>query len=142
MKLASYVANGNDAFGVVTGDGVVTMNGRLGSRCASLRDALTADGLAAIRAAAKDARPDHKLTDVEFLPAIPNPEKILCAGINYRSHAAETGRDLPKQPSMFIRFANTLVGHEGQLIRPLVSHQFDFEGELAVVIGRSGRHIP
>src|SRR6185503_15992901 len=110
MKLASYVANGKDAFGVVTGDGVVTMNGRLGSRYASLRDALTADGLAAIRAAAKDARADHKLADVRFLPAIPNPEKILCAGINYRSHAAETGRELPKQPSMFIRLANTLIG--------------------------------
>ena len=142
MKLASYVANGKDAFGVVTGDGVVTMNGRLDSRYASLRDALTGDGLAAIRAAAKDARPDHKLTDVRFLPAIPNPEKILCAGINYRSHAAETGRDLPKQPSMFIRLANTLTGHDGELIRPSVSQHFDFEGEFALVIGRAGRHIP
>jgi 2-keto-4-pentenoate hydratase/2-oxohepta-3-ene-1,7-dioic acid hydratase in catechol pathway len=142
MKLASYVANGKDAFGVVTGDGVVTMNGRLGSRYASLRDALTADGLAAIRAAAKDARADHKLADVRFLPAIPNPEKILCAGINYRSHAAETGRELPKQPSMFIRLANTLTGHDGELIRPSVSQHFDFEGEFALVIGRAGRHIP
>ncbi len=142
MKLASYVADGKDAFGVVTDDGVVTMNGRLGSRYASLRDALTADGLAAIRAAAKDARPDHKITDVRFLPAIPNPEKILCAGINYRSHAAETGRELPKQPSMFIRLANTLTGHDGELIRPSVSQHFDFEGELALVIGRAGRHIP
>jgi 2-keto-4-pentenoate hydratase/2-oxohepta-3-ene-1,7-dioic acid hydratase in catechol pathway len=142
MKLASYVANGKDAFGVVTGDGVVTMNGRLGSRYASLRDALTADGLAAIRAAAKDARADHKLVDVRFLPAIPNPEKILCAGINYRSHAAETGRELPKQPSMFIRLANTLTGHDGELIRPSVSQHFDFEGEFALVIGRAGRHIP
>jgi 2-keto-4-pentenoate hydratase/2-oxohepta-3-ene-1,7-dioic acid hydratase in catechol pathway len=142
MKLASYVANGKDAFGVVTGDGVVTMNGRLDGRYGSLRDALTADGLAAIRAAAKDARPDHKLADVRFLPAIPNPEKILCAGINYRSHAAETGRELPKQPSMFIRLANTLTGHDGELIRPSVSQHFDFEGEFALVIGRAGRHIP
>jgi len=141
MKLASYVANGKHAFGVVTGDGVVTMNGRLDSRYASLRDALTGDGLAAIRAAAKDARPDHKLADVRFLPAIPNPEKILCAGINYRSHAAETGRELPKQPSMFIRLANTLTGHDGEMIRPSVSQSFDFEGELAVVIARGGRHI-
>src|SRR5216683_1475459 len=120
MKLASYVANGKRAFGVVTGDGVVTMNGRLGTQYASLRDAVTAEGL----------------------PAIPNPEKILCAGINYRSHAAETGRELPKQPSMFIRLANTLTGHDGELIRPLVSQSFDFEGELAVVIACGGRHIP
>src|SRR2546425_3202289 len=142
MKLASYVANGKRAFGVVTGDGVVTMNGRLGTQYASLRDAVTAEGLAAIRAAVKDARPDHQLADVRFLPAIPNPEKILCAGINYRSHAAETGRELPKQPSMFIRLANTLTGHDGEMVRPAVSQSFDFEGELAVVIARGGRHIP
>ena len=142
MKLASYVANGKDAFGVVTGDGVVTMNGRLDGRYGSLRDALTADGLAAIRAAAKDARPDHKLADVRFLPAIPNPEKILCAGINYRSHAAETGRELPKVPSLFVRLTDTLIGHGAPMIRPRASMDFDFEGELAIVIGRGGRHIP
>jgi 2-keto-4-pentenoate hydratase/2-oxohepta-3-ene-1,7-dioic acid hydratase in catechol pathway len=142
MKLASYVANGKDVFGVVTGDGVVTMNERLGGRYRSLREALAADALAAIRAAAKGTRPDHKLADVRFLPAIPDPEKILCAGINYRSHAAETGRELPKQPSMFIRLANTLTGHDGEMIRPSVSQHFDFEGEFALVIGRAGRHIP
>jgi 2-keto-4-pentenoate hydratase/2-oxohepta-3-ene-1,7-dioic acid hydratase in catechol pathway len=142
MKLASYVANGKDVFGVVAGDGVVTMNERLGGRYRSLREALAGDALAAIRAAAKDVRADHKLADVRFLPAIPNPEKILCAGINYRSHAAETGRELPKQPSMFIRLANTLTGHDGEMIRPSVSQHFDFEGEFALVIGRAGRHIP
>src|SRR4029453_9686443 len=68
-------------------------------------------------------------SDVELLPAIPDPEKILCAGINYRSHAAETGRELPKQPSMFLRLANTLTGHEGELVRPSVSRNFDFAGE-------------
>jgi 2-keto-4-pentenoate hydratase/2-oxohepta-3-ene-1,7-dioic acid hydratase in catechol pathway len=140
MKLASYVADGKECFGVVTGDGLIAMNGRLG--CASLREALAAGDLVKIRDAAKDARPDHKLADIRFLPVIPNPEKILCAGINYRSHAAETGRELPKQPSMFIRLANTLSGHGGEMIRPSVSQQFDFEGELAVVIGRPGRHIP
>ena len=134
MKLASYIADGKEAFGVVTGDGVVTMNERLGGRYASLRGALAADALTAMKNATQGAKPDHRLADVKFLPPIPNPEKILCAGINYRSHAAETGRDLPKQPSMFIRLANTLTGHDGELIRPLVSQSFDFEGELAVVI--------
>jgi 2-keto-4-pentenoate hydratase/2-oxohepta-3-ene-1,7-dioic acid hydratase in catechol pathway len=142
MKLASYIADGKDAFGAVVGEGVITLNGRLGGRYASLRHALAENALAEMQKAATAAKPDHRLTDVKFLPPIPNPEKILCAGINYRSHAAETGRDLPKQPSMFIRLANTLTGHEGELIRPLVSQSFDFEGELAVVIGRSGRHIP
>src|SRR5438876_8380350 len=91
--------------------------------------------------AAEAAKPDHRLGDIKWLPAIPNPEKILCAGINYRSHAAETGREVPKQPSMFVRLANTLVGHEGEMIRPSVSQNFDFEGELALIIGRGGRHI-
>jgi 2-keto-4-pentenoate hydratase/2-oxohepta-3-ene-1,7-dioic acid hydratase in catechol pathway len=142
MKLASYIANGREAFGAVVGDAILTMNERLGGRYASLRHALAAGALEEMRDLAASERPDLRLAEVKFLPPIPNPEKILCAGINYRSHAAETGRDLPKQPSMFIRLANTLVGHEGELIRPLVSHSFDFEGELAVVIGRCGRHIP
>ena len=141
MKLASFVAEGKDCFGAVVDDGVITLSGKLGF--ATLRDALAArDGLAAIGQAVAGARPDRKLSDVRLLPVIPNPDKILCAGINYRSHAAETGRELPKQPSMFIRLANTLTGHDGEMIRPSVSQQFDFEGELAVVIGRGGRHIP
>jgi len=142
MKLASYIADGKECFGVVTGDGVISMNGRLGGHYHSLRSALGWDALAEIRKAAEGATPDHKLADIKWLPVIPNPEKVLCAGINYRSHAAETGRELPKQPSMFIRLTNTLVGHEGEMIRPSVSQQFDFEGELALVIGKGGRHIP
>jgi 2-keto-4-pentenoate hydratase/2-oxohepta-3-ene-1,7-dioic acid hydratase in catechol pathway len=142
MKLASYVADGKACFGVVAGDGVITMNQRLGGRYAGLREAIAGGALAEIRKAAEGAKPDHALAGIRWLPAIPNPERILCAGINYRSHAAETGRELPKQPSMFIRLTDTLVGHEGEMIRPSVSQHFDFEGELALVIGRGGRHIP
>ena len=139
MKLASYLVDGRPGFGVVTGDGVVTLSGR--TKYATLREALTAGALDEIRRVAQGQRPDHKLSDLRFLPAIPDPEKILCAGINYRSHAAETGRDIPKSPSMFVRFVDTLVGHDGEMIRPSVSECFDFEGELAIVIGRGGRHI-
>jgi 2-keto-4-pentenoate hydratase/2-oxohepta-3-ene-1,7-dioic acid hydratase in catechol pathway len=117
------------------------MNERLGGRAADLKQALALGLLPQIADAAAAAKPDHKLADITFLPAIPNPELIACAGINYRSHASETGRDIPKQPSIFIRRANTLVGHGGEMIRPTVSTHFDFEGELAVVIGRGGRHI-
>jgi 2-keto-4-pentenoate hydratase/2-oxohepta-3-ene-1,7-dioic acid hydratase in catechol pathway len=139
MKLLSFVADGKEWFGAVSGDGIVTLNDRVGHP--SLRAALAAGAMDAMRKAARDAKPDRKLTDVKFLPVIPHPEKILCAGINYRSHAAETGRELPKQPSMFIRFTDTLIGHDGEMIRPTVSDNFDFEGELAVVIGKAGRHI-
>src|SRR6201987_6271493 len=127
MKLASYMADGKACFGVVTDDGVVTLNQRLGY--ASLRDALTAGGLAEISKAADAAKPDHKWADIKWLPAIPNPEKILWAGIHYRSHAAETGRELPKQPSMFIRLPNTLTRPAGEVVRPPGAPRFDFEGE-------------
>jgi 2-keto-4-pentenoate hydratase/2-oxohepta-3-ene-1,7-dioic acid hydratase in catechol pathway len=139
MKLLSFIADGKELFGAVSGDGVVTLNDKIGKP--SLRAALEAGALEAMRQAAKEAKPDRKLSEIKFLPVIPNPQKILCAGINYRSHAAETGRELPKQPSLFVRFADTLVGHGGELVRPSVSDHFDFEGELAVVIGKAGRHI-
>jgi 2-keto-4-pentenoate hydratase/2-oxohepta-3-ene-1,7-dioic acid hydratase in catechol pathway len=72
---------------------------------------------------------------------IPNPAKILCVGINYKSHAEETGRDTMANPQMFLRLTNTLVGHDGEMIRPRVSTHFDFEGELTAIIGKGGRHI-
>jgi len=142
MKLASFAAGGQAAFGVVTDGGVVVLNGRLNSGAATLREALAAGALGEIRDVAKNSKPDHALSAIRFLPVIPDPQKILCAGINYRSHAAEVGRELPKQPSMFIRFADTLVGHDGEMIRPKLSDNFDFEGEFTVVIGKGGRHIP
>ncbi len=139
MKLLSFAAQGHAYFGAVSGDGVITLNDRIGQP--DLRAALAAGALPALHAEVKGAKPDRALSDIRFLPVIPNPGKILCAGINYRSHAAETGRELPQQPSMFIRFTDTLVGHGGELIRPKVSDNFDFEGELAVVIGKTARHI-
>ena len=136
MRLASYVADGRECYGVVTGDGIVTAGH------GSLRDALAADRLEAIRKDASGKQPDHKLSGIRFLPVIPNPHKILCAGVNYRDHAAEVGRELPKQPSLFIRFTDTLVGHVGEMVRPKLSDNFDYEGELTMVIGKGGRHIP
>jgi len=139
MKLLSFTADGKEWFGALRDDGLVTLNDKIGQP--SLRAALAAGAIEAMRGVVQRSAPDRKLNDIKFLPVIPQPHKILCAGINYRSHAAEMSRELPKQPSMFIRFADTLVGHGGELIRPKVSDNFDFEGELALVIGKSGRHI-
>jgi 2-keto-4-pentenoate hydratase/2-oxohepta-3-ene-1,7-dioic acid hydratase in catechol pathway len=139
MKLLSFAADGKEWFGAARDDGVVTLNQKIGQP--NLRAALAADALEKMRELTQSATPDRKLSEITFLPVIPHPEKILCAGINYRSHAAEMSRELPKQPSMFIRFPDTLVGHGGKLIRPKVSDHFDFEGELALVIGKGGRHI-
>jgi 2-keto-4-pentenoate hydratase/2-oxohepta-3-ene-1,7-dioic acid hydratase in catechol pathway len=139
MKLLSFAADGKDWFGALREDGVVTLNDKV--RQPDLRAALTAGAMDQMLTIAQRAAPDRKVGDIRFLPVIPQPGKILCAGINYRSHAADMSRELPKQPSMFIRFADTLVGHDGELIRPKVSEHFDFEGELALVIGKGGRHI-
>jgi 2-keto-4-pentenoate hydratase/2-oxohepta-3-ene-1,7-dioic acid hydratase in catechol pathway len=139
MKLLSFAADGKEWFGALRDDGIVTLNDKVGQ--ANLRAALAAGALERMRKLSQDAAPDRKLSAISFLPVIPQPGKILCAGINYRSHAAEMARELPKQPSIFIRFADTLVGHGGELVRPTVSDHFDFEGELALVIGKGGRHI-
>jgi 2-keto-4-pentenoate hydratase/2-oxohepta-3-ene-1,7-dioic acid hydratase in catechol pathway len=137
MKLASYIVAGRAQFGVVSGDSVASITGH-----ESLRKALEAGGLNQIREEGNRRGPLVGLSDVMFLPVIPDPTKIICAGTNYRSHAAEAHREIPKQPSMFIRFADTLVGHDGALVRPTLSYQFDFKGELAIIMGRRGRHIP
>ncbi|MGA2942920.1 MAG: fumarylacetoacetate hydrolase family protein [Xanthobacteraceae bacterium] len=139
MKLLSFAADGKEWFGAVSGDGIVTLNDKIGQP--SLRAALAAGATGAMQQAAKNATPDRKFADIKFLPVIPNPNKILCAGVNYRAHAAEVGRELPKQPSMFVRFTDTLIGHDGEMIRPNVSDHFDFEGELTLIIGKGGRHI-
>jgi len=139
MKLLSFAADGKDWFGALRDDGVVTLNDKVVQP--NLRAALAAGAIDKMRDIAQRTAPDRMLSAIKFLPVIPQPGKILCAGINYRSHAAEMARELPKQPSMFIRFADTLVGHGGELIRPKVSDHFDFEGELALVIGKGGRHI-
>ena len=139
MKLLSFSADGRNYFGAVSGTGVVTLNDKV--NLPDLRTALASGATDAMRKAANESKPDHELDEIKFLPVIPHPSKILCAGVNYRAHAAEVGRDLPKQPSMFVRFNDTLVGHGGELVRPAVSDNFDFEGELALVVGRAGRHI-
>jgi 2-keto-4-pentenoate hydratase/2-oxohepta-3-ene-1,7-dioic acid hydratase in catechol pathway len=123
----------------MVGDAIVDMVSRTGH--ASLREALAAKALDGIRQAAAGAVPDHRLADVTLLPVIPDPQRIVCVGINYRSHAEETGRDISPAPSVFLRLADTLIGHGAALVRPNVSDKFDFEGELAVVVGRPGRHV-
>lgn len=141
MRLASYLADGAPCFGVVTESGVITMNELLRGEYATLKGALAAGALNEIRRAAHGVRPDRDLKAVDFLPVIPNPSKILCIGINYRAHAAESGHQAAEKPNIFTKFADTLVGHDGEMVRPKVSMEFDFEGELAVVIGKPGRYI-
>jgi 2-keto-4-pentenoate hydratase/2-oxohepta-3-ene-1,7-dioic acid hydratase in catechol pathway len=142
MRIASYMTAEGPSFGLVVGDGIVDLRRRLGGRYASLRAVLEAGALEELRAHA-GAAPDFALADLAWLPALPDPQKILCVGLNYRSHVGEGGpREVPEYPRLFSRFADTLVAHGQAMVRPRVSRQFDYEGELAVVIGKPGRHIP
>src|SRR5829696_3422237 len=130
MRLASYIADGKTCFGVVSDAGVVTMNERLRCPYDTLKQALEAHALPDIRRAAQGIRPDHDLKAIEFLPLIPEPGKTLCVGINYRSHAAESGHAAAEKPNIFTKFNDTLLGHDGTMLRPKASEQFDYEGEL------------
>ena len=141
MKLASYTVGGKPALGVVAGDGIIDVTRRLGAKFTTLRQALAAGALDEIARATTGQMPDRRLSEVRFLPVVTDPQRIVCVGINYRSHAEETGRDISPAPSVFLRLADTLIGHGAALVRPTVSKMFDFEGELAVVIGRGGRHV-
>ena len=142
MRLASFTAGGGATFGVVVEGGVVDARRWLGGRFETLRAALeAADGLAALRPLA-DRPADHALSDITWLPVIPHPGAIWCIGINYRAHSEETGLAMQKNPVTFLRADRTLLGAGQKLRRPKVSDNFDYEGELAVIMGKAGRHIP
>ena len=122
--------------------GIIDLSKRTAQRWSSLREVIADKALPELAAAAKGQHADFKLADIEMLPTIPNPDKILCIGLNYASHVGEVGRELPKVPSVFSRLHNTLVAQGGNIVRPNASTNFDFEGELAVVIGERCRHVP
>ncbi|MGD9737775.1 MAG: fumarylacetoacetate hydrolase family protein [Bauldia sp.] len=139
MRLASYRHKESDSFGIVTPTGLVDIPWRLD--IPSLRAALTREGaLAAIAKLAGDDG-DIPLEDVALLPPVTRPDKIICIGVNYRDHAAELGSKLTEHPVVFVRWPSSLVGNATPLVRPRVSERFDYEGELAVIIGKAGRHI-
>jgi len=142
MKLASFIHDGIARFGVVKGNGVVPVGGAQHDRFQSLRDALDAGGIDELATIATTGEAALALAEVKLLPPIPDPDKVLCIGINYGEHAKETGSAITDSPSIFSRLNNTLVASGDPIIRPKVSEQLDFEGELAVIIGRRGRYVP
>jgi 2-keto-4-pentenoate hydratase/2-oxohepta-3-ene-1,7-dioic acid hydratase in catechol pathway len=146
VNFASYNIRGRTSFGVVVGDGIVDLRPRLGPRFQSFLDILQAGALEETEASAAGVRPDFALSEAELLPPIPGGEKILCIGVNYANRNEELagtgGTENAKYPSMFFRAPNSLVGHNRPIIRPPESVQLDYEGEIALVIGKAGRRIP
>ena len=142
MKFLSFARNGVATFGAVVDDGVVDL-GRRHADIADLRQALRDGRLGELAAAVAGCEADCALDDITFLPTVPNPEKIICIGVNYADRNAEykDGSEPPKYPSVFMRTRESLTGHGQPLMDPPESDQLDYEGEIVIVVGKEGRRI-
>ena len=138
MKWLSFEKDGKASFGLVVGEGVVDAGAR--SDFATLKDAIAGADLADL-AASLGQDTDFALSEITYLPTITNPDKILCVGLNYKDHQEETGRGGEDNPTIFVRFAAAQMGHGAKMIRPRESQSLDYEGEIALIIGKAGRRI-
>ena len=145
MRIVNFDKNGTPTLGLRVGRRLVDLSVAAPELPRDLKDLLAGgkraldSAAAAAKAAGKDANVDEK--KITYLPPVHNPNKVICLGLNYRDHALETGNPIPPYPVVFTRAATTLVGHGQPMVRPKASRQLDYEAELAVVIGRTGRHV-
>lgn len=145
MKLLSFLHEGRETWGAVVGDGVVDL-GRALPQYATLADYIAAGAYLNAARDVESRKPDALLSEITFLPVIPRPEKIICAVRNYMDHhkevvAAGMQRELSDFPPIFLRVWRSQTAHEQPIVRPDVSESLDWEGELAVIIGKTGRNI-
>jgi 2-keto-4-pentenoate hydratase/2-oxohepta-3-ene-1,7-dioic acid hydratase in catechol pathway len=140
MKLASFSTAQGASYGAVMAKGIVDLRRRLGNQFPDLKALVAGNGFSQAEQYLS-ATPDYQFTDVNWLPVIPDPDKILCVGLNYQEHVVETGRDNTEQPAIFIRLPESQVGHKQAILRPRESKNLDYEAEIAVIIGRAGRRI-
>ena len=143
-RIATFAINGSARYGAVTDRGIVDLSARWVKEFPTLREVVAAGALTRLVEQAAGLAADYAIDAVTWLPPIPAPEKIICIGVNYPDRNAEykDGSDAPKYPSMFLRTPRSFVGHNTPLVRPTASAQLDYEGELVLVIGKAGRHIP
>jgi 2-keto-4-pentenoate hydratase/2-oxohepta-3-ene-1,7-dioic acid hydratase in catechol pathway len=137
-RFLAFTRNGKPGYGLARDDGVIDLSARHG---ATLREVIEQGKL--LHLAGSTLPPDFALDEATFEIPIPSPEKIVCVGVNYpdRNEEYKDGQAAPANPSLFIRFPRSFTGHERPLIRPPESHQLDYEGEIAIVIGKAGRRI-
>jgi 2-keto-4-pentenoate hydratase/2-oxohepta-3-ene-1,7-dioic acid hydratase in catechol pathway len=140
MKLATFATSGRITWGVIHCEEACDIGEVLGDRYPDLKSMIAAAAFDEVASALPSAS-RHPVSGVRWLPVIPNPDKILCVGLNYETHRKETGRAVVTHPTIFGRFANSQTAHLQPIIRPRVSTDLDFEGELAVVVGKPGRYI-
>jgi 2-keto-4-pentenoate hydratase/2-oxohepta-3-ene-1,7-dioic acid hydratase in catechol pathway len=143
-RLATFTVNGARKYGTVVDGGIVDLSARFAKEYPTLREVVAAGALMKLAEDGAQHAPDFALDAVTWQPPIPAPEKIICIGVNYPDRNAEykDGQDAPKYPSMFMRTPRSFVGHGAPLVRPRASAQLDYEGEVVLIIGKAGRHIP
>jgi 2-keto-4-pentenoate hydratase/2-oxohepta-3-ene-1,7-dioic acid hydratase in catechol pathway len=143
-RLATFSVNGTTNYGLVAENGIIDLSARYAKEYPTLREVIAAGVLMKVAEEAARHSPDFALDAIIWQPPIPAPEKIICIGVNYPDRNAEyrDGEDAPKYPSMFMRTPRSFAGHGTPLVRPRASAQLDYEGELVLVIGKAGRHIP
>jgi len=145
MKIVSFVIQNRARFGVVIDQEVVDLTDAFGPDISTVNALLGSDKLASVVQSLPDGAPRYALKGLHYLPPIPNPGKIICVGVNYhhRNEEYKDGTAAPAYPSVFPRFASSMTGHGQPLICPVQeSEQLDYEGEIAIVIGKRGRRIP
>jgi len=141
MKLISFLNNNVPSYGVVNNDDVLDLTPILGDQAPDLKTLIAKNLLGAVAEAAKSTKPTLKFSQLTLLPVIPNPNKIVCVGLNYDEHVRETGREITESPALFLRVSESQVGHGQPIVRPPESVRLDYEGEIAIVIGKGGRRI-
>ncbi len=141
MKLVTFMADGQVRWGAAVRDGIVDLSARL-SDYRDVRELIAAGAVEKASRVAQSASADYAADAVSYLPPVPNPDKIVCVGLNYDEHLRETKREKTEDPALFVRFANSQIGHLQPMLLPLESSHLDYEGEIAVVIGKRGRRIP
>jgi len=140
LRWLSFERDGKETFGFVTADGTGVVDAGARSDYADLKAAIAADALESLAQSSGDTA-DLALAEVSYLPTITHPNKILCVGLNYKAHQEETGRGGEGYPTIFVRFAAAQMGHERPMVRPTESKTLDYEGEIAMIIGKPGRRI-
>ena len=144
MRLLSYLVDGEPRYGAAIDGGVVDLTKRIGREFSDVKTLIAANALAEALGAVAGQKPDYALEKLTLLPPVLAPEKLWCIGVNYAERNAEykDSSDLPKYPSLFVRSMSSMTGSGQPLEKPHVSEQLDYEGELVIVIGQGGRHIP
>ncbi len=140
MRLASFRTSKGASYGAVTDKGIVDLGKRIGNKYPDLKSLIASQALGEVKGSLNE-KPDFRESEIEWLPVIPNPGKIICVGLNYEEHRQETGRDKTEQPALFIRVAESQLGHRQPMRRPRESTHFDYEAEIALIIGKAGRRI-